>query len=128
MDGETTGIILSAGTVSSLCTLAGLWIKAKFGQKTKVENDPLNVKKVPGYVTLQECQQHRCALEKRIDELGPALNRIFEKLSESERKSEERSCQLHRRLDPIVEKTAANSQAIEMFKDFAMKSTVGGKK
>jgi len=80
------------------------------------------------YVTHGECKSHRCALEKRIDELGPALNRIFNKLSENDRKSEERSIQMHRRLDPIVERVAANSAKIEMFEDLAHQATVGGKK
>lgn len=125
MDGETTGIIISAGTVSSICTLIGLWIKAKFGQKVKVTR-PVDSGDV--FVTRCECEQHRLAITKRIDELGPALNRIFLKLDENNKASEDRANAMHRRIDPMIERTAANTQAIEMFKDFARAYTVGGKK
>lgn len=75
------------------------------------------------YVTKGECQQNRCAIskqmdamDKRIDELGPALNRIFLKLNENDRKSEERTIRLHDRLEPVIQKVAANSAVIEMLK------------
>jgi len=80
------------------------------------------------WVTHGECKAHRCALEKRIDELGPALNRIFKKLNENDQRSEDRSLQLHRRLDPVIEKVAANSAKIGMFEELARQATVGGKK
>ena len=63
-------------------------------------------------------------MQKQIDNVGPALNRIFKKLHENDRKSEERSNQIHRRLDPIIEKTAANGAEIEIFKE----TFLGGKK
>ena len=120
---ENTGMIISAAGLSSLCTLAGVWIKARF-QRTKIEPDPLNVNKTEKYITRGECKNYRCALEKRIDEFGPALERIFKKLNENDQKSEARSTQLHRRLDPIIEKTAAHQEAISLIKS----SFVGGKK
>ena len=118
MDAETTGIAASYGAVGAICGVATMWIKAKFGQRAKVEADPspFPVQQQGPFVTVGECKQHRCALEKRIDELGPALNRIFRKLSENDQRSEDRSLQLHRRLDPVVEKVAATAATVEMMK------------
>ena len=84
--------------------------------RAKIVNDPLHVQQQGPFVTVGECKQHRCALEKRIDALGPALNRIFKKLNANDQRSEERSVQLHRRLDPVVEKVAATAATVEMMK------------
>ena len=111
---ETTGIAISSGVVGAICGVVAAWIKAKYG-KTHIPQ-PLNTTHVGPFVTVGECKQHRCALEKRIDALGPALNRIFKKLSENDRRSEDRSLQLHRRLDPVVEKVAATAATVEMMK------------
>lgn len=118
MDAETTGIVISSGAVGALCTLGAAWIKAKFGQRAKVEADPspFPVQQQGPFVTVGECKQHRCALEKRIDAIGPALNRIFKKISENDKRSEDRSLQLHRRLDPVVEKVASTAATVEMMK------------
>ena len=120
---ENTGMIISAAGLSSLCTLAGVWIKARFS-RTKIEPSPLSIETQEKFITRGECKNYRCALEKRIDAIGPALERIFKKLNENDQKSEERSTQLHRRLDPIIEKTAAHQEAISLLKG----SFVGGSK
>lgn len=111
MDAETTGIAVSSGAVGALCGVATTWIRAKVAQKRA---RPLDTDDT--FVTHGECKAHRCALEKRIDELGPALNRIFKKLSENDQRSEDRSLQLHRRLDPVIEKVAATAATVEMMK------------
>jgi len=80
------------------------------------------------YVTQLECKQHRCAIDRRIDALTPMLKQISDAVERSASRAEERAVQLHRRLDPIVEKVAANSAKIEMFEELASKATVGGKK
>jgi len=85
--------------------------------RATIINDPLNTHEVPSYVTHAECKQHRCAIEKRIEELGPALNRIFNKLAENDRKSEERSIQMHRRLDPVIEKLSETRGEVSALKD-----------
>ena len=123
MDENTTGLVVSASALSSICTLAGVWIKARFS-RTKIENDPLNIQKQDKFVTRGECGNYRCAMQKQIDNVGPALNRIFKKLNDNDRKSDERSNQIHRRLDPIIEKTAANGAEIEIIKE----NFLGGKK
>lgn len=118
MDAETTGIVISSGAVGALCTLGAAWVKAKFGQRAKVEADPspFPVQQQGPFVTVGECKQHRCALEKRIDALGPALNRIFKKLSENDRRSEDRSVKIHDRIGPLAERLAATAATVEMMK------------
>ena len=123
MDENTIGLVVNTSAISSICTLIGVWIKARFS-RTKIENDPLNIQKQDKFVTRGECKNYRCAMQKQIDNVGPALNRIFKKLHENDRKSEERSIQLHRRLDPIAEKTAAHQAEIGLMKE----CFVGGKK
>jgi peptidoglycan hydrolase CwlO-like protein len=120
---NTAGLIISTAGLSSLCTLAATWIKARF-TRTTIEPDPLNVEKQDKFVTRGECKNYRCNIQKQLDALGPALERIFKKLNENDRKSEERSTQLHRRLDPIIEKTAAHQAEIALIKE----CFVGGKK
>ena len=114
LDGNI-GVAIGSSAVTAICGVIGLWIRARF-QRTKIEPDPLNVNKTEKYITRGECKNYRCALEKRIDEFGPALERIFKKLNENDQKSEARSTQLHRRLDPIIEKTAAHQEAISLIK------------
>lgn len=84
--------------------------------KAKIVNDPLHVQHQGPYMTVGECKQHRCALEKRIDEIGPAINRIFKKLNENDTRAEDRANLLHRRLDPVIERVAANSAQLELLK------------
>ena len=122
LDGNI-GVAIGSSAVTTICGVIGLWIKARFS-KTKIENDPLNVDKQDKFVTRGECKNYRCAMQKQIDNVGPALNRIFKKLNENDRKSEERSIQLHRRLDPIVEKTASHQAEIALMKE----CFIGGKK
>ena len=122
LDGNI-GVAIGSSAVTAICGVIGLWIKARFS-RTKIEPSPLPIDKQEKYITRGECKNYRCALEKRIDEFGPALERIFKKLNENDQKSEARSTQLHRRLDPIIEKTAAHQEAISLIKS----SFVGGKK
>ena len=122
LDGNI-GVAIGSSAVTAICGVIGLWIKARFS-RTTIEPDPLNVEKQDKFVTRGECKNYRCAMQKQIDNVGPALNRIFKKLNENDRKSEERSIQLHRRLDPIAEKTAAHQAEIGLMKE----CFVGGKK
>lgn len=101
------GVIL--GAIASLVGVI-LWGKRKEAKKRPLDSGDL-------YVRQCECAQHRAAIAKRIDELGPALERIFKKLSDNDKRSEERANQMHRRIDPLIERTAANAQAIEMLRD-----------
>jgi len=73
------------------------------------------------YVTCQQCQDHRAAIGRRIDELGPALNRIFDRIALNDKRSEERANQMHRRIDPLIERVAAHKADIENLKEQSRK-------
>ena len=49
-------------------------------------------------------------------------------MDEIDTRAEERAQQTHRRLDPFIEKVAANSEAIDNLKQLAFNATMGGKK
>ena len=127
MEAETTGIVISSGAVGAICGVVCTWLKSKVGTKIKRPLDSDDT-----YVTHQECKEHRCALEKRIDEIGPALNRIFTKLTDIDRSSEERAVKLHERIGPIAERVAADNAKIDtigkVVEAALARSNVGGKK
>ena len=84
------------------------------------------------YVTMGECKQHRCAIGEQIAAVGPALNRIFNKLNDIDQRSEQRTVKLHVRIGPIAEPVAADNAKIDTISKVVEaalnKSTVGGKK
>ena len=129
---EVDGISLTMGgaAVSALAGVAGAYIKAKFG-KTEIPQ-PMETTKVGPYVTCGECKQHRAAIGKRIDTIEQTSHAILQKLDDIDTRAEKRSFDLHRRLDPIIEKVAANSAKVDMIeqtvRDAAKSATVGGKK
>lgn len=116
------GAWISTAAISALCAGVGAILGKLWPSKVRVKR-PLDTNDT--FVTTDQCKQHRCALEKRIDEIKPLLKDISEKLSSSSARAEERAVQLHRRLDPIVEKVAANAAELDLIKDINFK---GGKK
>ena len=129
---EVDGVSLTMGgaAVTALAGVAGAYIKAKFG-KTEIPQ-PMETTKVGPFVTCGECKQHREAIGKRIDSIESSTRKIIDKLDEIDTRAEKRSVDLHRRLDPIIEKVAANSAKIDVFestvRDAIKSSTVGGRK
>ena len=125
---EVDGVSLTVGgaAVSAIAGVVGAWIKARYG-KTEVPQ-PLETERVGPYVTCGECKQHRAAIGKRIDGIEATSGAILRKLDEIDTRAEERAQQTHRRLDPFIEKVAANTEAIENIKRLAFNSTIGGKK
>ena len=105
---ETEGIIIGSGAVGAICGVVGTWIKAKIAQKKArpVDSDDR-------YVTQLECKNCREAINKRIDELGPALNRIFKKLNENDIRSEDRAQRTHSRIDPLIEKLSETKGRVD---------------
>ena len=125
---EVDGVSLTMGgaAVSAIAGIAGAWIKAMYGKPTVPQ--PLETERVGPYVTCGECKQHRAAIGKRIDGIEATSGAILRKLDEIDTRAEERAQQTHRRLDPFIEKVAANSEAIENIKRLAFDSTMGGHK
>lgn len=106
---ELEGINIGTAAVSAICGVIGTWLTTKkIAQKKArpVDSDDR-------YVTQLECKNCRDALSKRIDELGPALGRIFQKLSENDKRSEDRSLQIHKRIDPLIEKLSETKGRVD---------------
>ena len=129
---EVDGVNLAIGgtAVTAIAGVVGAYIKAKFG-KTHIPQ-PMETSQVGPFVTCGECKQHRAAIGKRIDTIESSTRTIINKLDEIDTRAEQRSENLHRRLDPIIEKVAANSAKVEMMdaviRDAAKAANIGGKK
>lgn len=129
---EVDGVSLTMGgaAVTAIAGVAGAYIKAKFG-KTEIPQ-PMETTKVGPFVTCGECKQHREAISKRIDTIETSTRKILDKLDDIDTRAEQRSVDLHRRLDPIIEKVAANSAKVELIentvREAARAATIGGRK
>ena len=129
---EVDGINLAIGgsAVTAIAGVAGAWIKAKFG-KTNIPQ-PMETSQVGPFVTCGDCKQHRAAIGKRLDTVESSTRTIINKLDEIDTRAEQRSENLHRRLDPIIEKVASNSAKVDMMegviRNAANAATVGGKR
>ena len=129
---EVDGINLAIGgsAVTAIAGVAGAWIKARFG-KTQIPQ-PMEPSQVGPYVTCGECKQHRAAIGKRLDTVESSTRTIINKPAEIDTRAEQRSENLHRRLDPIIEKVASNSAKVDMMegviRDAAKAANIGGKK
>ena len=130
MEVDGINLALGGGAVTAIAGVVGAYIKAKFG-KTQIPQ-PMETQQVGPFVTCGECKQHRQAIGKRIDTIETSTRTIINKLDEIDTRAEQRSENLHRRLDPIIEKVAANSAKVEMMdaviRDAAKAANIGGKK
>ena len=130
MEVDGINLALGGGAVTAIAGVVGAYIKAKFG-KTQIPQ-PMETQQVGPFVTCGECKQHRAAIGKRIDTIETSTRTIINKLDEIDTRAEQRSENLHRRLDPIIEKVAANSAKVEMMdaviRDAAKAAAIGGKK
>lgn len=129
MEVDGVNLAIGGGAVTAIAGVVGAYIKAKFG-KTQIPQ-PMETQQVGPFVTCGECKQHRAAIGKRIDTIETSTRSILNKLDEIDTRAEQRSENLHRRLDPIIEKVAANSAKIDLFestvRDAAKAANIGGK-
>jgi hypothetical protein len=130
MEVDGVNLAIGGGAVTAIAGVVGAYIKAKFG-KTQIPQ-PMETQQVGPFVTCGECKQHRAAIGKRIDTIETSTRTIINKLDEIDTRAEQRSENLHRRLDPIIEKVAANSAKVDMMdtiiRDAAKAANIGGKK
>ena len=130
MEVDGVNLVIGGGSLSAIAGVVGAYIRAKFG-KTHIPQ-PMETSQVGPFVTCGECKQHRAAIGKRIDTIETSTRTIINKLDEIDTRAEQRSENLHRRLDPIIEKVAANSAKVEMMdaviRDAAKAANIGGKK
>ena len=125
---EVDGVSLTMGgaAVSAIAGVVGAWVKAKYGKTTVPQ--PLETREEPRFVTCDQCAEHRKAINARIDDIGPALGRVFKKLDENDKKAEKRAQDTHRRLDPFIEEFGAVRGKVELIEKAAMNATMGGTK
>ena len=125
---EVDGISLTMGgaAVSAVAGVVGAWIKARYGKTTVPQ--PLETREEPRFVTCDQCAEHRKAINARIDDIGPALGRVFKKLDDNDKRAEERAQATHRRLDPFIQELGAVRGKIEIIEKAATNATIGGKK
>ena len=118
---DTSTVVLSGTTLALLIKEAFAWVRSR-SQKTEIAPSPLPVEATPKgpFVTCGECKQHRTAIGKRIDTIEQTSHTILNKLDDLDTRAETRSENLHRRLDPIIEKVAANSAKVEAFEKAAL--------
>ena len=130
MEVDGINLAIGGGAVTAIAGVVGAYIKAKFG-KTEIPQ-PMETQQVGPFVTCGECKQHRAAIGKRVGTIEDSTRTIINRLEDIDNRAEQRSENLHRRLDPIIEKVAANSSKVEMMdaviRDAAKAATVGGKK
>ena len=126
MEVDGINLAVGGGAVSAIAGIAGAWIKAKFGKTTVPQ--PLETREKPRFVTCEECAEHRKAINARIDDIGPALGRVFKKLDENDKAAEKRTHDTHRRLDPFIAEIGAVRGKVELIEKAALNSTMGGKK
>ena len=98
------------------------------GKKTVSIEGDIHTAEQPRFVTCDQCAEHRKAINSRIDDIGPAIGRVFKKLDENDKRAEERSIQTHRRLDPLVEELGRLRGKVEYIENAAVQATMGGKK
>ena len=97
--------------MGALCTLAGAWIKARYG-RTKVDPTPLPVEVAQRFVTCDQCQAHRDAIGKRFDAQVQLFSKVSDKLDIIEAHNEDRAKRMHDRIDPIIREAAATGEAL----------------
>lgn len=114
---EISGInILSNGAIATVCALLTTYLKLAHDRRVKIER----VDEQP--VTKKECKERRCEMQAQIQAIIPALQKIETTLKENDRKSEERAINLNRRIDPLLEKVAANMAESEIIKKMVIRS------
>ena len=131
----TDGLTLTLGATTTGFIVKELvaWVRGR-NQRTEIAPDPLNVhtEKKPSYVPVAECNRRMCEHAERMTRLEGEVKAsnaaVIKKLDDIDTRAEERALATHRRLDPIIGKVAANSEAIDNIKRLAFDSTMGGHK
>ena len=90
----------------------------------------------PVFVTVGEFNTRLGKVEQDIKDLRVDIqsgnSAVMAKLDEIDQRSETRALELNRRIDPVIERVAANAEAVTMLKDdirdARRAATIGGKK
>lgn len=107
-----TGLTIGGAALTAIGGMVGAWIRARHG-RTEIANQPVEVEAAPRYVSCEVCAEHRVAMGRRIDAVSPQLASITAKLDAIDSKAEERSRNLHKRLDPLVATIASSKDGLD---------------
>jgi hypothetical protein len=130
--------IMGGLIVATALTLLAQYFLARMKKTATVGPQPFEVKPVPSYVTCEECIRRHLAVDKRHEELAQdiksdrqglseQLSGIRVALSENDKKAEERSRNLHKRIDPLVNAIAGAKANIEShLEDHRAQHPIGG--
>lgn len=120
---SVTGLTIGGAALTTLGGLVGAWLKARHG-RTEITPQPLVVRAETPSRSCEDCIRIHQEVERRHDDLvaevradrrglAEALGGIREALSDNDRKAEERSRNLHKRIDPLVGAISAATHSIE---------------
>ena len=120
---SVTGLTIGGAALTTIGGLVGAWLKARHG-RTEITPQPLEVREAPAYVRCEDCIRRHAEVDKRHGELEQevradrralhdSLGAIRAAIVEGDRKAEERSRNLHKRIDPLVGAISAATHSIE---------------
>ena len=116
------GLSLTLGGTLGAAIVGGIvkiWTAKRHAAETKIPQ-PCEVHQTRDCITVQECNRRMHDFDARLctvkQKLGTVFQSILAKLDEMDSKSEQRSIDLHRRVDGIAEKTAETAGAVELIK------------
>ena len=120
---SVTGLTIGGAALTTLGGLVGAWLKARHS-RTEITPQPLVVREAPAYVRCEDCIRRHAEVDKRHGDLEQevradrralhdSLGAIRSAIVEGDRKAEERSRNLHKRIDPLVTAVAQASTSID---------------
>ena len=120
---SVTGLTIGGAALTTIGGLVGAWLKARHG-RTEITPQPLVVRAETPSRSCEDCIRIHQEVERRHDDLvaevradrrglAEALGGIREAISDGDRKAEERSRNLHKRIDPLVGAISAATHSIE---------------
>ena len=118
-----TGLTISGAALTAIGGVVGAWIRARYA-RTRIEPQPLEVRESERYVRCDDCIRRHQEVDRKHEDLvqevradrrslAEALGGIRKAISDGDRKAEERSRNLHKRIDPLVGAISAATHSIE---------------
>jgi len=117
------GLVIGGAALAKLIDAAlSMWRSRH--QRTEITPQPLEVREAPAYVRCEDCIRRHAEVDKRHGDLEQevradrralhdSLGAIRAAIVESDRKAEERSRNMHKRIDPLVTAVAQASTSID---------------
>lgn len=118
-----TGLTIGGAALTTIGGLVGAYLKARHG-RTEITPQPLEVRESERYVRCEDCIRRHAEVDKRHGDLeqevradrralSEQLSGIRAAIVEGDRKAEERSRNLHKRIDPLVGAIAQAGASID---------------